>query len=305
MGHNTEGNMPDKNTNSFNLTWLPKKTFEVLATIPWSEIEKARRQAFAKAGETMEIKGFRKGKAPENLIAETFSQSRLLELTLQEIVPDLYSKAISSLGLKPIVSPKIELISAQEKENWQIKFTSCEEPEVKLGNYKDELKKQKAAGSIWTPEKGIHQDEKKESSENPAMKKDEKLDRIIKYLLDNIKLEIGDPLLDTEINRKLAELLEQTQRLGLTIDQYLASTGKTIESLKQEYKSQAEKTLSFQLILGAIAEAEKIAVAPEEIDKAIATAKDEKEKKALESQKYFLASMLRQQKTLDFLSNLL
>jgi len=50
---------------------------------------------------------------------------------------------------------------------------------------------------------------------------------------------------------------------------------------------------------------EKIAVAPEEIDKAIATAKDEKEKKALESQKYFLASMLRQQKTLDFLSNLL
>jgi len=304
MGHNTEGNMPDKNTNSFNLTWLPKKTFEVLATVSWAEIEKAQKQALTKAGETMEIKGFRKGKAPDNLVAESLSQSKLLELTLEEIIPNVYSQAMASLGVKPIISPKIELVSAKEKEDWQVKFTSCEEPEVKLGNYKEEFKKQKTADSIWTPGKGTKADKKEETPQDLATKKDEKIDKAIKYLLENIKVEVGDPLLESEVNRKLAELLEQTQRLGLTIDQYLASTGKTIESLKQEYKTQAEKTLSFQFILNAIAEAEKITVTPEEIDKAITAAKDDNEKKALESQKYLLASMLRQQKTLDFLSNL-
>jgi len=223
---------------------------------------------------------------------------------LEEIIPNVYSQAMASLGVKPIISPKIELVSAKEKEDWQVKFTSCEEPEVKLGNYKEEFKKQKTADSIWTPGKGTKADKKEETPQDLATKKDEKIDKAIKYLLENIKVEVGDPLLESEVNRKLAELLEQTQRLGLTIDQYLASTGKTIESLKQEYKTQAEKTLSFQFILNAIAEAEKITVTPEEIDKAITAAKDDNEKKALESQKYLLASMLRQQKTLDFLSNL-
>lgn len=296
--------MDENKNNNFSLTWLPKKTFEVLATVSWPEIEKAQKQALAKAGETLEIKGFRKGKAPDNLVAESLPSSKLLELALEEIIPGIYSQAISSLGIKPIISPKIELVSAKEKESWQVKFTSCEEPDVKLGNYKDELGKQKAADSIWTPEKGTKTDKKEETAQDPAAKKDEKIDKAIKYLLENIKVEVGDPLLDSEVNRKLAELLEQTQRLGLTIDQYLTSTGKTIESIKQEYKNHAEKTLSFQFILNAIAETEKITVTPEEIDKAIATAKDEKEKKALESQKYLLASMLRQQKTLDFLANL-
>lgn len=296
--------MDEKSTNNFKLTWLPKKTFEVLATIPWSEIDKAQKKAVTKAGENMEIKGFRKGKAPDNLVAEALSPNKLLELTLEEVIPGVYSQAISELGVKPIISPKIELVSAKEKEDWQVKFTSCEEPEVKLGNYKEELKKQKTADSIWTPEKGVKTGKKEETPQDPAAKKDEKIDKAIKYLLENVKVEIGDPLIDSEVNRKLAELLDQVQRLGLTIDQYLASTGKTIESLKEDYKVQAERTLSFQFILNAITEAEKISVTPEEIDKAIASAKDDNEKKALESQKYLLASMLRQQKTLDFLAGL-
>ncbi len=296
--------MQDEKSDTFNLTWLPKKTFEILATAPWLEIGKAKKKAVAKAGEGMEIKGFRKGKAPENLIIESLSPNKLLELTLQEIIPEFYSKAISSFGLKPIIFPKIELVSAKEKEDWKIKLTSCEEPEVKLGNYKDELKKQKATDSIWTPGKGGSGDKKEKSPENSAEKKDEKLDKTIKYLLDHIKIEISDLLIDAEVSRKLSELLEQTQRLGLTIDQYLASIGKTVESLKQEYKSQVERSLALQLILSAIAETEKIAVTPEEIEKAILSTKNEEEKKALESQKDVLVSILRQQKTLDFLASL-
>ena len=53
-----------------------------------------------------------------------------------------------------------------------------------------------------------------------------------------------------------------------------------------------------------IAESEKITVEEKEIEEAIQKAKSEEEKKHLEGNKYLLAAILRQQKTLDFLKNL-
>jgi trigger factor len=288
----------------FTLEQLPKKTFSILAVVPWQKIEETKKKVLAKAGEEMEIKGFRKGKAPENLIAEAVSPEKLLQSILEAIIPEIYSQAIAELNLKPVVSPKIELVSARENEDWQIKFTSCEEPEINLGDYKEKLKRQKAKDSIWTPGKGDITNDKSKTATLKPEEREEKLDKIIQYLLENIKPEIGDLLLETEVNHKLAELVGQTQSLGLTVDQYLASTGKTVEMIKEEYKNQAERVLSLQLILNAIAEEEKIVVTQEEIEKTIDSLKDEKEKQALESQKYLVASIIRQQKTLDFLANL-
>jgi trigger factor len=99
--------------------------------------------------------------------------------------------------------------------------------------------------------------------------------------------------------------VEQTQKLGMTVDQYLGTSGKTVEQIRQEYRTQAEKNLAFEFILEEIAGKEKIEVKPEEIKKLIEGAKSEKEKKALEEQQYYLASLIRRQKTLDFLASLL
>jgi len=284
-----------KSKTQFNLTWLPKKTFEILAVIPWEEIKETRDKIVAEEGKSIAVKGFRKGKAPEKLIIEAIGPKKLLESILQKLIPEQYQQAITSFGLRPIVNPKIQLVSTKEDENWQIKYVSCEEPEVNLKNYKEELKKIKAGNSIWKPH---------DSPKNPKEEEEKKLNNIINWLLQNIKVEISDQLLEEEINRRLSSLLEQTQKLGLTVDQYLTSTGKTAEDLRQEYTRLAQENLALEFILSRIAENEKIKVEQEEIDKTIAQAKNEEEKKALESQKYFLASLLRRQKTLDFLANL-
>ena len=286
-------------TNQFQLTWQPKKTFEILAMVPWDEIEKGRKAALEEAGEKIEVKGFRKGKAPENLVKEEVGQERLLEMTLQKILPDYYQKAVSQLGLRPILTPKIKLASAKENEPWQIMFISCEEPEVNLGNYKEELGKVKAVEKIWVPGKD---DEKKEEKKEET--KEEKIDRVIEWLIKNIKVEASDQLIEEEISRKLAGLLEQTQKLGITIDQYLASVNKTVDQIKEEYRHLVEENLSLEFILGKIADAEKIEVKAEEIQKIIDNAKNEEEKKAMGEQKYLMATLLRRQKTLDFLASL-
>ena len=290
--------------NNYQLTWLPKKTFEILAIISWKEVEKTRKKAISEAAKEVEIKGFRKGKAPEDLVVKSIGNQKLLELALENIIPGIYQKAVNFLKLNPILTPKIEVVEAKENADWKVRFTSCEEPEVKLGNYKEELKKIKVSEKIWTPGKGVDPGKNEGKIENAKDKKDEKLQKTIEWILQNIKPEISDLLIENEVNRKLSNLLDQVQKLGLTIDQYLASSGKSAENLRQEYQKSAYETISLEIVLNKIAEVEKVVVKPEEIDKTIAEVQDEKERKNLESQKYLLATLIRRQKTLDFLANL-
>jgi trigger factor len=101
------------------------------------------------------------------------------------------------------------------------------------------------------------------------------------------------------VTHQLSELVDQTKKLGLTVEQYLASTNKTAESVKADFTDIATKNLSFEFSLEAIADAEKIAVTDEEVDKVFSSAKSPEERKNLENQRYYLTSLIRRQKTLD------
>jgi FKBP-type peptidyl-prolyl cis-trans isomerase (trigger factor) len=284
----------------FEINWLPKKAFEITATIPWKEIEEAKKKAVTEAGKNLELKGFRKGNAPENMVIEALGPQKLLELTLQESIPAYYQKAVSELNVNPIVTPKVQLLETKDGQDWKVKFISCVEPEVNLGNYKEELKKENAAKEIWTPGKG----EEKKPEKKPEEERDEKLNQAISWLIKNIKVEVCDLIVDEEVSRKLSGLLEQTQKLGLSVDQYLASTGKTIEQIREEYARQAQENLALEFIFSKIADVENIEVKPEDLEKVMAEAKTDEERKALEAQKYYIATILRRQKTLDFLASL-
>lgn len=102
----------------------------------------------------------------------------------------------------------------------------------------------------------------------------------------------------------MAQVIDDVRKLGLNLDQYLTSTGKTPESLRADYEQKALEDIKFEFALQKVAEEEKITVEEKEIDEAIKKTKDDKERVQMESNKYLLASILRQQKTLDFLKNL-
>lgn len=293
-----------ENDNLYQLTWLPKKTFEILASIPRKEVEEARKTVVTEIGEKVEIKGFRKGKAPKDYVIKHVGEQKLLEQILEKIIPVLYQNAVNTLNLSPVLTPKVELVETKENADWKVKFTSCEEPEVNLGNYKEELKRAKEAEKIWTPGKGIDPEKSGAKNSDRQDNKEGKLQKVLEWILKNIKPEISDLLIQSEVNRKLSNLLDQVQKLGLSIDQYLISTGKSADQLRQDYQNSAYETISLEIILNKVAEAEKIEVAPNEVEKTIAEVKEEKERKNLESQKYLVASLVRRKKTLDFLANL-
>ena len=140
----------------------------------------------------------------------------------------------------------------------------------------------------------------------PGQEKKDKpsLDVILKALLSVITVDIPKLLIEHEVNRLLSELIDQTKQLGLTVEQYLASTGRNAQSVRREYEEQARRTLALEFGLEEVADREGILVSDDDIDTVVKTAKTDEERKSLEGQRYYLASILRRQKTIDFLSSL-
>jgi len=283
--------------NQIKIKKLPKSEVEIIITIPWEEIKKSYDNFFEKAAAEIQIKGFRKGKAPKKIIEEQLDKSKIYSQVIQEIIPKYYEEIIKTNNFRPLITPKITLVSAEENSDWEVKILICEEPQLDLGNYKDSLAKLNKNVKIWVPGE-------KQKEEDKNKNKEEKIQKIVKWFLENIKIELSDLVIEEEVNRRLSELIEQTQKVGLTVDQYLASIQKTPEELKNEYRKQALEIWQLELILNKISEEEKIVVENKEIDELIQKVPSEEEKRALEEKRYLLASVIRRQKTLDFLANL-
>lgn len=267
---------------------LPDGTIELTITIPWAEVKTVYDHVVDGAVENAEITGFRKGKAPRNLVEEKLDKSKIYEEVLKELIPKVYNEAATAQKIKPIVTPKVELKEASENKDWILRLLTCERPAVTLKAYKTK--------KIWTPGQDL-----------PAGRQDQKrptLDEVLKDLYGKVEISLPTILTDQEVNRLLSELIDQTKKLGLTVEQYLVSTGRNADTIRHEYEEQAKRTLTLEFALEEIADKEGILVSDNDIDTVIQSSKTEEERTALSAQRYYLASVLRRQKTLDFLSSI-
>lgn len=264
-------------------------TIKLTITIPSAEITKTREEVVNKMAEDAKLPGFRKGKAPKHMIESKLSEEQIQENVLKKLLPNAYINAVEEHHLKPIMNPKLHVEKIEKDKDWVFVALTCELPEISLGEYKNEVKKITAKSKIIIPGK-----EEQKTSTN----------EIVGVLLKTVDTKVPSILIDQETDRLLSQLLDDVKRLGLNLEQYLSSTKRTADDLRKEYAQRAQDDLKLEFVLQKIAETEKITVEPKEIDDAILKAKDPAEKQHLESNRYLLASILRQQKTLDFLTNL-
>lgn len=275
---------------------LPKATAEVEIHIPWSDIADTYEKVFQKVASDFEYQGFRKGKVPKKIVEEHVDRTKIYQEVIKDIVPKAYQQSISQHKLTPVVSPKIEVVSAKEKEEWVVKATVALKPRINLRNYKEKIKDfKKSHPKIWTP--GQKEETKKDASK-PS------LDDLVKILLEEVEIELPDLLIEQEANRLLSSLIDQTQKLGLSVEQYLVAKGKTTEQIRSEYALDAAKNLKLEFMLSEIADSENISVSKEDLDKILDKVEKQEEKERLKRDSYYLAHLIRQQKTLDFLYNL-
>lgn len=270
-------------------------TVTLTMTIPWSKVADVKESVTTELLNEVEIAGFRKGKAPREVAQKKLDSGKIYEEVVQKLLPQAYSDAVKEHNLKPIVLPKIEMVEAKEGSDWVIRAHTAQKPTVTLGDYKKAIRQAKIAKQtkIWTP------------GQEPKQDKQEKmtLGELLDALLSVVTCQIPDILIENEVNRSLSDLIDQTKKLGLTVDQYLASTGRTAEGIRKEYVDQAKKTLTLEFALEAVADKESIFVSDDDVQTAIKSAKTDQERAQLSKERYYLASILRRQKTLDFLAS--
>lgn len=279
---------------------LKNGTITLTIQIPWDTINRSKETVMEDAIKNIELPGFRKGKVPRKIAEEKLDTSKIYEDVIQKILPQAYADAVREHTLHPIIVPKVEMVEAKEGSDWIVKAHTCEKPELTLGNYREAIKAAKGSKQhkIWTPGEGAE----KPKTEEEHRSKQVALAELLEAVLGAVTCQIPDLLTENEVNRQLSDLIDQTKKLGLSVDQYLASTSRTADSIRKEYEGTARRTLTLEFALEAIADKEAIFISDGDIESALKATKSEEERNALSKERYYLTSILRRQKTLDFLA---
>lgn len=264
-------------------------TIEISVIIPWETAKKAQEDIENELLKSVKVAGFRPGQAPKKVAKEKLNQELVREEMLKKIIGKAYNEALEKYKISPIISPHIHIEVFTEGTDVSFTAETCEEPGVELGSYKEEIQKITAKSKIAIPGK--------EQQKAP-------LDEILTAGLNTAKIKVPNILIENETSRLLSQLLDELKKLGLTLDQYLTSRNLEAEKLKEEYAKKAEQDLKLEFFLRKVADEEKITVEKEDIEKALATIEDPKERQDVMKNPYLVASIIRQQKTVTFLSEL-
>ena len=104
----------------------------VVKEATWKE---AQDKAFKKLAANVTVPGFRKGKAPENMIKGKIDQVKVMDEAINSLLPVLYRDILKNNDIKPYNQPKVDVTKLSDKE-LTVKFTITTLPKLTLGDYK-------------------------------------------------------------------------------------------------------------------------------------------------------------------------
>lgn len=120
----------------------------VVVEIDKDLMESGVNKAYLKARKSIQIPGFRKGKAPRKMIEAMYGAHVFYEDGLEEIFPEIYDAAIAKQeGFKAIGRPTLTDMQISEDNVVTLTLTTEVYPEVTLGQYKG-LEVEKAEVSV-------------------------------------------------------------------------------------------------------------------------------------------------------------
>jgi len=97
-----------------------------------AEVEEALRKSYNRLVKKANIPGFRKGKAPREILEQYVGKESLLEDALNTLIPQSYEKAIKEQQIEAIAHPSIEIA---QTDPVVFKATVPLKPTIKLGDY--------------------------------------------------------------------------------------------------------------------------------------------------------------------------
>lgn len=252
------------------------------------EISSAKKDSLLHLGKDATIKGFRKGKAPLDLLENNLDPDKVKHHTLHHLLDEAVNQVVTDNKLILITNPVLTNLDDKNDDAWKLTISLPLLPVIKLGDYKDAVKKSNS------------------SKDFNKLNYDQKVEAVCDTLLETVSFDIPQSLIDREVDQSLSRLIKQTETLGLTVEKYLESIKKTPEQLKQEYETSAANSIRLEFILLEISKDLHIKVTDENVTEMLNNIGDETTKKQLSTpdQRPYLESILLKRKSIDELLKL-
>lgn len=109
--------------------------YEVVYTVTGEELKKAKEKALKVCASKVNLKGFRKGKAPIQMVKDHISPLDLANQTINEAIQPALNAVLNEHKVNLIAQPSVDCTSYKE-DSIELKFTLTTNPEVTLGEYK-------------------------------------------------------------------------------------------------------------------------------------------------------------------------
>lgn len=119
---------------------LEHNLVKLTVEIPLDEVKAAEDTVYKRMRGRINVPGFRKGKAPRNIIEHAYGKGIFLEDAVNDLVPMAYEKAVAEAekenGIKVASYPEISYEQVELDKPVVFAATVAKRPEVKLGQYK-------------------------------------------------------------------------------------------------------------------------------------------------------------------------
>ena len=109
---------------------------KITVEIGKEEFEAALTKAYLKVKKSIQVPGFRKGKAPRKIVEAMYGAQVFYEDAIEEIFPDIYTAAVVDQQIKAVGQPSIANMETPEEGGVVLTVATELYPEVTLGQYK-------------------------------------------------------------------------------------------------------------------------------------------------------------------------
>ena len=115
---------------------LEKNMAKLTVEVPAEDVEKAIQGAYQKMKKNINIPGFRKGKAPRQLIEKMYGKEVFYNEAVDAMLPKAYSDAVEECGEEIVSYPKINVEQIESGKPFIFTAEVAVKPAVTLGEYK-------------------------------------------------------------------------------------------------------------------------------------------------------------------------
>ena len=111
-----------------------KNLYELEFTVDKAAFDEAVNKAYRKSVKNINVPGFRKGKAPRNIIEKMYGTGVFYEDAINDLLPDAYAEAVKEADIKTVSQPEFDVVSIDEN-GLTMSAKVYVKPEVAISDY--------------------------------------------------------------------------------------------------------------------------------------------------------------------------